>query len=196
LECGDQNIPFEWLSFEGDPIEKLQNAAASQDLLISGYDMSFHGDVRKQLSGLVAKLLMSFPRPIVVCPDKLDNTGELLIGYDGSPPAMRAIQIFALLGIGRDKNVRVMSVDKDRQKAARTCSECARYLRIHDYEVDEHPIVTTSAAPDVLRSEVTKRKVGTLIMGAYGNRGLKTLLFGSTTKALVEDPPCALFVYH
>lgn len=33
-------------------------------------------------------------------------------------------------------------------------------------------------------------------MGAYGHRGVRDILFGSTMSKLVESPPCALFVYH
>jgi nucleotide-binding universal stress UspA family protein len=48
----------------------------------------------------------------------------------------------------------------------------------------------------VVRIEVADRKIGTLVMGAYGHRGFRERLFGSTTTQLVENPPCALFLYH
>ena len=49
---------------------------------------------------------------------------------------------------------------------------------------------------EVLKSEIANRKTRTLVMGAYGHRGFRERLFGSTTRALVENPPCALFLYH
>jgi nucleotide-binding universal stress UspA family protein len=33
-------------------------------------------------------------------------------------------------------------------------------------------------------------------MGAYGHRGFRQFLFGSTTSTLIEKPPCAFFLYH
>jgi nucleotide-binding universal stress UspA family protein len=48
----------------------------------------------------------------------------------------------------------------------------------------------------VLRNKVADRKIATFVIGAYGHRGFRERLVGSTTTQLVENPSCALFVYH
>jgi nucleotide-binding universal stress UspA family protein len=194
MECRDGSISFELLGFEGDPIDTLHLAAETQDLMIAGHDTAFSGNVREQLSEVVVKLLVSSPRPLIICSDELSDAGEILIGYDGSPPAMRAIQLFVLLGIGQGKRIYVSSVDVSQEMAARKCSGAASYLRVHGYEVEMNPIVTGVDPADVLRVEVIDRKINTLVMGAYGHRGIRQ--FGSTTSSLISNPPCALFVYH
>ena len=62
--------------------------------------------------------------------------------------------------------------------------------------MESHPTASGADPAAVLRVQVADWKIGTLVMGAYGRRGLRTLLFGSTTNALVTTPPCALFLYH
>ena len=196
LECKDHNVPFEWLSFEGDPIGTLYLATETSDLVITGHDTAFCGNVHEQLSEVLAKLLLITPRPVIVCPDDISAADDVLIAYDGSVPAMRAVQLFTLLGVGQGKRIHVTSIDASQELAARRAGGAAGYLRSHGYEVEVSPIASRVHPADVLNIEIADRKIGTLVMGAYGHRGFREFLFGSTTGTLVENPPCALFVYH
>lgn len=196
LECRAHNVPFEWLAFEGDPIEALYQATETRDLMITGHDTAFRGNIREQLSEVLAKLLLMSPRPVVICPAEPSTADQFLVAYDGSVPAMRSIQLFALLGIAKGKRIHVTSVDANQELAARRTGSAASYLRIHGYEVDANPIASRVHPADVLKIEIADRKIGTLVIGAYGHRGFREFLFGSTTTTLVENPPCALFLYH
>ncbi len=109
---------------------------------------------------------------------------------------MRAVQIFALLGLGAGRCIHVTSINADNEVAVRRIGGVVRYLRSHGYETEATPIATRMHPAEVVRIEVADRKIGTLVMGAYGHRGFRERLFGSTTTQLVESPPCALFLYH
>jgi nucleotide-binding universal stress UspA family protein len=196
LECRGHNIAFEWLSFEGDPIGTLYLATETRDLVVTGHDTAFCGNVQEPLSEVLGKLLLMTPRPVIICPDEYSTDDEILIAYDGSVPAMRAVQMFALLGIGQGKRVCVTSIDASQELAARRTTGAVSYLRSHGYEVAANPVASRVDPAEVLRIEIADRKIGTLVMGAYGHRGFREFLFGSTTNSLVESPPCALFVYH
>jgi nucleotide-binding universal stress UspA family protein len=119
-----------------------------------------------------------------------------MIAYDGSAPAVRAVQMFVLLGVGQGKRIHATCIDPSEDQAARKTRGVASYLRSHGYEVESNPVTSRVRPADVLRSEIADRQIGSLVMGAYGHRRLRDFLFGSTTNKLVEVPPCALFVYH
>lgn len=195
-ECQTHGVPFDWLSFDGDPLGVLQLATETRDLVLTGHDTGFEGDIREYLPRAIANLLLTTPRPVIVCGDQAVPDGTFLIAYDGSVPAMRAIQMFALLGLGVGKKVFVSSVDADPELAARRVAGASAYLRSHGYDVEGVPIASRAAPADVIGIEVRDRAVGTVVMGAYGHRGWRETLFGSTTTGLVEGPPCALFLYH
>jgi nucleotide-binding universal stress UspA family protein len=195
-ECRDHSIPFEWLAFEGEPISTLYLATEGRDLVVTGHDTAFRGNIREQLSDTLATLLHLTPRPIVICPDELSKANDILIAYDGSVPAMRAVQMFALLGIGQRRRIQVASVDENQELAARRARGAADYLRVHGYQVEACPIVSRVPPAEVLKIEIADRNICTLVMGAYGHRGIREFLFGSTTNTLAENPPCALFMYH
>lgn len=195
-ECREHGVACELLSFEGDPVEMLYLASEGHDLLVAGYDTTFRGDAGGRLSETLAKLLLATPRPLVICPDELPDADAILVSYDGSIPSMRSIQMFALLGMGRDRSISVISIDGDGADAQRKAASAAHYLRIHDYQAEARPVASRAHPSEILDAAVAEQKAGTLVMGAYGHRGFRELLFGSTTEALVENPPCALFLYH
>jgi nucleotide-binding universal stress UspA family protein len=195
-ECKKHSVQFEWLYFDGDPTSTLYLAAETCDLVVTGHDTAFHGNAREKLPEMLAKLLSTTPRPLVVCGDEPAQGSEIMIAYDGSLPAMRVVQIFMLLGLSEDRRVHVTSIDADKDVATRRAAGAARYLRNHGQDVELCPIASRAHPADVLRIEVADRKIATLTMGVYGHRGFRESLFGSTTTKLVEDPPCALFVYH
>jgi hypothetical protein len=91
-ECKDRNVSFEWLSFDGDPIEAMYLAMETRDLVITGHDTTFRGNLREQLSEILEKLLIQTPRPVIICADDIPGIDESLIAYDGSVPAMRAFR--------------------------------------------------------------------------------------------------------
>lgn len=196
LECMHHNVPFQWLSFEGDPVAAFHLACETRDLLVSGHDTAFRGNIREQLSEVLAKLLLMSPRPVIICPDELSESEDILVAYDGSVPAMRAVQMFALLEIGKSRRIHVTSIDESQELAARRASGAAGYLRVHGFDVYVNPVTTSVDPAEALKIEITDRKIGTLVMGAYGHRGFREFLFGSTTNTLIESPPCALFIYH
>lgn len=62
-QCKSHRVPFEWLAFEGDPIGALYLATETRDLVITGHDTAFRGNIRERLSETLAKLLLVTPRP-------------------------------------------------------------------------------------------------------------------------------------
>jgi nucleotide-binding universal stress UspA family protein len=195
-ECRRQNMRFEWISFEGDPIASLYLATESRDLIISGNDTAIGGRPGQGVPDVIAKLLLLSPRPTIIVPAQIPTSHQVLVAYDGSLPAMRALQLFVLLGLGGGQRIHVAAIDDSQELAARRAAGAASYLRYHDLEVEAFPIATRVHPAEVLRIEANDRKIGLLLMGAYGHRGFRDYLFGSTTRMLVENPPCALFLHH
>jgi len=195
-ECASHAVPLEWLSFDGDPVGTLLLATEQRDLVVTGHDIGFHGAIHEPLPDFLAKLLLATPRPLIICGDDDVRGRDILIAYDGSVTAMRAVQIFALLGIARGRNICVASVEADQELAVRRANGAAGFLRSHGYQVQALPLTTSVHPTEVLKLQVASQRFGMLVMGAYGRRGIRELLFGSTTRALVEQPPCPLFVYR
>lgn len=194
-DCARDGIALRPLTFEGDPATEAAAAGATCDLMIAGHDVTFRGTGSERNSDTLGALLQATPRPVVVCPDAVPPEGAVLVAYDGSLPAMRALQLFVLLGCWQGRPVTVLSVEAEADAAARVADDAAAFLQLHGYQVTTRA-VTSGVAPAEVISLQLAEGYELLVMGAYGRRGLKEFIFGSTTETLVGNPGTCLFLYH
>lgn len=195
-ECANDGIVPKGISFDGDPFEQVTAASATSDLVVTGHDVTFRGTQRERNSDTLNQLLFTTPRPVLVCPDQLPSVGSVLIAYDGSLPAMRALQLFVLIGAWKGRRVQVSSVDSNLQTAERLAGEASAYLHLHGYEADPRPIGSAEPPAEIIGVQAAHGQAELLVMGAYGHRGLKEFLFGSTTQSLIGAPKSCIFLYH
>jgi nucleotide-binding universal stress UspA family protein len=192
--CGD--LPHAVLSLEDAPEAALLRAGATHDLIVLGRDSTLgQEEAEDGLAPVIEALLKDGPRPLLVVPPGAPAEGDVLIGYDGSLPAQRALQSFALLGLADGGAVKLLATSPERAEAARLTAEGAGYLRHHGVAVTERA-VTGSHPAELLLAEAADLPARLLVMGAFGKTGLRALLLGTTTQRLLRESPCAVFVQH
>ena len=62
--------------------------------------------------------------------------------------------------------------------------------------VEGQPIEPESAVSSLLLRGVTRRKAALLVMGAHGRSAITELIFGSTTREVVNGCPVPVFLTH
>lgn len=194
-DCASNGIIATKLAFEGDPFEQVTTASALCDLVVTGHDVTFRGTGSERNSDTLSQLLHAAPRPVLVCPDVAPGGWDVLVAYDGSLPAMRALQLFVLLGCWADRKISVVSVDAQGGTAERFAADAQTYLSRHGYEVSTKPIASGLHPSEVIDMHVVDG-FELLVMGAYGRRGLKEFIFGSTTETILSLPKTCVFLYH
>jgi nucleotide-binding universal stress UspA family protein len=188
---------FTRLRLTDAPEPALLAAGAAHDLIVIGRDSTLGlEDCPDGLAPVIEALLHDGARPLlVVPPGPPAERGGVLVGYDGSIPAMRAIQLFALLGLAGDMPVKVISVAQSHAQALRLAGEAAGYLRAHD--VAAEPLALEGTRPvDALLTEAAAMPAQLLVMGSFETTGLRTLFTGSATRRLLHAAPCPVFVAH
>lgn len=189
--------PFARLRLTEAPQPALLAAGAAHDLIVIGRDSTLGLEENPDgLAPVIEALLHDGARPLlVVPPEPAPDAGGVLVGYDGSIPAMRALQLFALLGLAGEMPVKVLSVGETREEAQRLAHEAAGYLRTHGIAADA-VAVEGSRPVDALMAEAAAMPARLLVMGAYETSGLRTLFTGSATRRLLHAAPCPVFVAH
>jgi nucleotide-binding universal stress UspA family protein len=182
------------LLLEDAPAEALIQAAASHDLLVMGRDATLgleqaDDGVAPTLTALVAEA----PRPVLAVPPGASGQGPVLVAYDGSVPAMRAVHLFALLGLGNGRDCTVLTVGDDHVAARHVCDGAAALLRAHGLAAHAEPVQADDAVAHVLE-RAARMGAGLLVMGAYEESRLTTFFTGSATEQLLRDAPCPVFV--
>lgn len=142
----------------------------------------------------VELLLKHNPRPLIVSPSDAGEPSGLLVAYDDSLPASRALQLLALLNMASGKDVHVLSVAADGRTAERAARHAVAYLQLHGVNAVGRPVVSEADPAEVIIEETKAVDASMLVMGAYGHRGWRDFLLGSCTTRILSLCPATLFI--
>jgi nucleotide-binding universal stress UspA family protein len=191
---------------DGSPLQVIEVEAASHDLIVLGRHSMF--DVDGELSELplcVDRIIRGEPRPVLLVPDDEFGSGQdapqapVLVAFDGSPASSRAVHMFALLGLAAGCVVHVVTLDRSsssraEETAARACALLRRHgaAETHAVGLGDHEAGTPA---ETILGLAKALKPGTIVMGAYGTRGIQEI-FGSCTREVLNACPTPLFLHH
>lgn len=196
---------YDFRATEGHPPLVIAREATAHDLVAVGRKSMF--DVAGELYDFpvcVERIIREEPRPILLVPSETSGSEvasrerSILVAFDGSAAASRALHMFALLGLAQDRAVHVVSVadgsDVATEMAERARDLLARHGTLHtraiglgDREAGT-PAETILGLAKSLAAEI-------IVMGAYGHRGIREM-FGSTTREVLSACPTVLFLHH
>jgi nucleotide-binding universal stress UspA family protein len=198
-ECSEAAAghPYTELQLDDAPEPALLRAGATHDLLVIGRDSTLGLEATEDgVAPVIERLLMDGARPLLVIPPHaVPCDGPVLVGYDASLPAMAALQLFALLGLGEGAPVRVASAAETRAAAMAMAEEGCAYLRRHG--LDATPLALLGERPaDLLLAEAEGLRARLLVLGSFEESGLRRLLTGSATHTLLQHARCPVFIHH
>ncbi|QDU28908.1 Universal stress protein family protein [Anatilimnocola aggregata] len=176
---------------EGEPADVLCMEAQCVDLLIVGkkHTREEEGDTSP---ATLQAILHQSPRPVLCVPAVADQRRPILIAYDGSLSANRAVQLFIASGLSNNRVVHLLTVG---DHAAAIAEPCTQLLAAHGVHVEPH--LAAAAPPAEVILELTARlDVGLLAMGAYGQSRFREFFFGSVTKTILKRATAPVFLYH
>ena len=190
-ECRADHVEAETAVVQGPALASLIARSAASDIIVIG-----GGGLTS--STLIGGLLRDNPRPLIVTPAApVTAPGtRTLIAYDGSVPAMRALQLFAALRLRVEQEAIVVSIHADAKEAAALAETGAAFLAERGYKATARPIVTTADPEDTLIAAAKDADSGLIVAGSYGHRGWREWLLGTTAEELLAKSPVPLFIHH
>lgn len=145
---------------------------------------------------MIRKVVKDAPRPVIVAPATKCPDGPVLVAYDGSLQAARALAAFEATGLAEKGKVHLLSIGPVATLAAASAERALAFLRLHD--VDAIPLVIDSSSPPatVILEQIGRLGAGLVVMGAYGQPILKEFVIGSASRTLLSESPVPLFLFH
>lgn len=181
-----QDVSFDVIRSEGEPIDVLAAAARLADIV-----------VLSRSSGLVGELALAARTPILALQDGVAITAPLeraCIAWDGGDEAAHALRAAAPLLAGCAE-VHVLTVKE--KPGGFPATEAVRYLSRHGVTAELHELVRTGSTEETLASAVARLRGQLLVMGAYGKSRMREYFFGGVTRYFVEECPSpALLLTH
>jgi nucleotide-binding universal stress UspA family protein len=188
---------FEQRMVEDDNRDALLLHSRYADLVVIGRDADDPAAVR----GLPQYLALHGVRPVLAVPPSYAGepiADTVVIGWDGSVPAMRAIG-GALPLLVRAHRVRLALVNPEREGSLHgdePGADMALYLARHGVRVEvaiEHTDAPTGTALlDIVRTS----GAGLLVAGAFGHSRYREIMLGGVTRILLERAPVPVLFAH
>jgi nucleotide-binding universal stress UspA family protein len=197
LQASQHQVAHKLLEDIGLPYEEILREAERFDLVMLGQQTYFHFETKSGPDDTLDRVLRRATRPVVAVPAEAADGSGVLIGYDGSDEAARAVQAFLASGLHALGDVTVVTIDPDSSlAAAKTADRAIEFLRLHDVQARSKPIVSSLPPGKVILQTAHKDNAELIVMGAKGKSPIWEFFFGSATQRALRESKIPLFMYH
>lgn len=194
--CAARGINHSSLEVEGFPAVEIERLAHEHDLIIMGTTTDFHFDLEENSDDVVKHIARDNPRPLIILPETMHNTDNIVVTFDGSMQSSRAMHMFILLGLAKGKNIHVVSIDKNIDIATAYTKFATHIFQAHDCSTTLHALLPDGDTAKQLMSMAHELKASMMVMGGFSHSMIRETLFGSCTKTLMTQSDIPLFLHH
>ncbi len=195
--CAQAEVNALTLKRVGSPSEAIGQEAQIADLVLLPRGSRFRFTTRdNEPDDTVRKVLKNAPRPIVVVPTTPAPDGPIVIAYDGSLQAARALAAFEATGLAESGQVHIVCVAVSGNGGALGAERARQFLSLHKIEAKVDLLESSGSPAPLILQRVKELGAGLLVMGAYGQPKLREFVIGSVTRTILEACPVPLLVCH
>jgi nucleotide-binding universal stress UspA family protein len=195
--CDEAGVAHIEIKRIGTPHEQFCEEATNCDLVLIGRGSQFRFIAGDDEGDETAKQVLKHAcRAVVVVPLPSADEGPVVIAYDASVQADRALTAFQATGLGESHSVYILSIDADAALAAEHAEKARAFLGEHGIAAVPHPVVTSQRIGEAILEHTSRLNASLLVMGAYGQPALREFFLGSVTRTLLEEASVPLFLSH
>ena len=184
-----EDVPFDIMRAEEEPVDALLECARLADLLVLSHGCDFAGEVA-----------LSAHTPVLLVPSVSGAGGVTLpvervcVAWDGGNAAASALRA-ALPLLSRAGEVHLLAVAE--KTGGYPPTEALAYLSRHAVKAEFHEEARVGSTEETLAAMVARQRGQLLVMGAYGRSRMREFLFGGVTRYFLTEPGApALFLAH
>lgn len=193
--CESAQVLCETRTRVGEAWREIFHESQRCDLVVLGKQTYFRSPDTE--CDTLYRALHNTARPVVAVPKDIVPGSVVVIAYDGSLQAARALQLFVLLRLYEGQEVHVISVTNSLAEATEWTERAASFLRHHGVPARIHPLVSLVTNPsEILLQQIQECQGGLVVLGAYGKPFLREFFLGSVTRSMLQQATVPLFMYH
>jgi nucleotide-binding universal stress UspA family protein len=167
------------------------------DLGVLGRYANFRFETEAQDLATWDTILHKAGKPLIVVPEApLPEGRDVILAYDGSMAAKRALRFFVDCGLHRDRTVHVVTVNDSGELAWELATAAAEELGQRGVAAQVRNVVSVLPVADALLEVARDVRAGLVVMGSFAHSRLRNFFRGSVTQQLVEKTTVPLFLTH
>lgn len=194
-----EEVEVEHLIAETDPRLALDSC---DDAALVAVGPRGHGLFQQLHVGSTTRWLIGAHRPLapVAVVRSAKTTRNVLLCTDGSDHAKAALETLLALPWLASCSVAVLGVDNERNQTAAAVEQAVTQLRRHGVEQVTHEVIAALAhtaefdTRSAILTTIADLSPDLVAVGARGTGGIRGLLVGSVTAAVVQHAPCSVLV--
>jgi len=193
--CEQQRVAHEESEMEGVPATRILETSALFDLVVMGLRTHFHFETRGDHGDSLTRILDRTVAPVLAVPkDQRDPFKKVVIAYDGSFGASRALRDFVGSARPYDFEITLFSADSDPHQAEALVRRAAAFLHAHSFK--NVKTATSEKSPMVALEEDHLDSADLVVAGIHSRKFLRDAFVGSFTNKLIELGTTAVFLSH
>jgi len=187
-----ENLPVETVLDMGIVANQVCDRARSVDLVMIGH----RGVNERFSSGLLGStaeaVARKCPRPLFISPMKFREIQRMVLAYDGSERAARAMRAAAEFASSLGIPLAIVTVARDQKTGERTLEEARKYFEPYSLQA-EFKLLGGHANEEIVKF-IKDYEADLLFIGAYGHSRIIEMVLGSTTEYVLRNTPCPVFL--
>jgi nucleotide-binding universal stress UspA family protein len=196
--CREANVDARTLEIVGRPADSILAEMETRDLTIIGRDANFRFEIDSDDTATREAILHRAPTPVLLVPEgaEVPIGKTVVVAYDGSRAAKRAIASFAASGLAQRRSVHVATVDDSGEQAWELAMAGVKALTDVGVAAVPNNLVSAQSNVEALFGFAQEIGAGLMVMGAFAHSRLAHLFHGSVTRGLVERTSIPLYLQH
>lgn len=169
---------------EGVPSQVIADLATAHDLVVMG-KRGEHAKWGRDLLGSTAEsVVRRVGSPLLLAEGTPRDVKRMMVMFDGSAPAGRALRLAADLAVHMSAGVTVFTADDDRESGQATQREALSYLE--KAGLDPDVVLTSEKAARAAIGLLEKGTHDLVVVGMRGHSALHDLILGSTAEHVMR----------
>jgi nucleotide-binding universal stress UspA family protein len=197
--CAEAGVSFDVACSADALCPEISRAVQRHDILLLGHTEEATPSGPRRDSAALQLILQRCPGAAIVVPDPAPPTSaSVVVAYDGSLQASRALKSFIASGFFADSPIHVVALDENVSAAEQFASIAADLLKRHGYQAFAAPskLASGDSAADLIQASCQTLGAQLLVMGAYGKPTIREFFLGTVTKRLLAQSRIPMFIDH
>jgi nucleotide-binding universal stress UspA family protein len=178
----------------GSLVEALPEFEENADLVVIGKRGEHANFDTLHLGGNLERVVRASHKPVLVAARSFKPISRLLIAFDGSPSARRAVEYAARQPLLKGLDCHLLMVNGRGAAHEESVTEATDLLSQGGFAVT--PVARQGEPDEVIAEHVRQESIDLLVMGAYGHSRIRQFIVGSTTTTMVRTCQIPLLMFR